>query len=96
MLAVLFFLAIVVPGGVGIYYVATQQNRVPVDPATVPSAIAAAPAEQHAKAVEEGQRHARALVAGKDQRGLSVRLPKVARLSGPRGSASETTSAARR
>ena len=76
MLAVLFFLALVVPGGVGIYYVATQQNRVPVDPATVPSAIAAVPAEQHAKAVEEGQRHARALVAGEDQRGLSVAVAK--------------------
>jgi CubicO group peptidase (beta-lactamase class C family) len=71
-LAVLFFLAIVVPGGVGIYYVTTQQNRVPVDPATVPSSMAAAPAEQYAKAIADVQRHARELAAAEGQLGLSV------------------------
>ena len=71
-LAVLFFLGIVVPGGVGIYYVTTQQNRVPVDPATVPSALAAAPPAQYAKAVEEAQRRARELAAAEGQLGLSV------------------------
>jgi len=63
-LAVLFFLAIVVPGGVGIYYYVTTQNRTPADPATVPSSIASVPSERYANAVADAQRRARELVAG--------------------------------
>jgi CubicO group peptidase (beta-lactamase class C family) len=70
-LAVLFFLAIVIPGGVGIYYVTTQ-NRVRVDPASVPSTMAVAPAGRDSSAVEEAQRLARALVANSNLTSLSV------------------------
>ena len=73
-LALLFFVAIVVPGGVGLYYVTTQ-NRTPVDPATVPSSIAFVPTERYATAVADAQRRARELVAG-GPASLSVAIAK--------------------
>jgi CubicO group peptidase (beta-lactamase class C family) len=76
-LAVLFFLAIVVPGGIALYVVSTKDPPLYTDPAAIPSAAAAAPAERYSSAVEEARRRARELMVQEEHLpSLSVAVAK--------------------
>jgi CubicO group peptidase (beta-lactamase class C family) len=65
-----FVAAIVIVGGAA-YFVLTI-NPVHIDPAAVPSMVAAAPAEQYSGAVEKARNLARALLVQENLPGLSV------------------------
>ena len=76
-LALLFFVAMMVAGGIAIYIVASKDPPVYTDPAAIPSTSAAAPAERYSSAVEDARRRARALMVQEEQLpSLSVAVAK--------------------
>jgi CubicO group peptidase (beta-lactamase class C family) len=76
-LALLFFVAIVVAGGIAIYIVSTKEPPIYTDPAAIPSTTAAAPAQRYSSAVEEARRRARELMVQEEHLpSLSVAVAK--------------------